>query len=227
MSINILNDKNLIDGNNLIELLDDIISTRLLNLGLVKKDKYLWYSPNAKGIKQGFKYSLLKGGQGTFKWGICVDFIPILSGNALKFFKSENKFWFHLFEWTDEYSNSFFGGQMTNGVTSHWGFKTAKKTITQVFNNYELKIQAWFDKALEFDGIIDIAESQSNFGKQYNIHSPNPKYVLAFLYAKTMRIERSIPTFDELSLTTFNNNEGLRLKAKTNLLTLIEAKTER
>ncbi len=222
MSLSMFRDTTLVDGNALIEILEESISPRLLNLGFVKKDKYLWYSPNIKTIRQGFAYSKLKGGQGTFTWGVCIDFIPIVSGNVLKFFKSENKFKFHLFEWTEEYSHSFFGGQIRNGVTSHWEIKNAKKTITKLFDNYEFKMQKWFDRTLQFDNIIAIAESQINFGKQYNFHSPNPKYVLAFLYAQEKLTEKAIQTFDVLNLSNFNNNEELRLKTRAKLLTLIE-----
>ena len=221
---NLFNNKTLVNTNTLVQLLDDTISARVQNLGLVRQSDYLWHSLSVDTIRPGLQYMQLKGGQGTFTWGVCIDFVPLVTGNNLTFFKSDKKFKFHAFEWTDEYSNSFFGGQLQDGVTTHWGLNNAKKSIKSLFDKNENKIIKWFDNAKTLESLIATLEQQVTIGRQYNFHWPNPKYVLAFLYAKANQTEKAIQLFDTLSMTDFDNKEILQSNARIKLLELTAKK---
>jgi hypothetical protein len=217
---NLFNNKSLVDSPTLVQLLDDIISSRANKIGLVRQSNYLWHPSGVDTIRPGLQYLNLKGGQGTFSWGVCIDFIPTITGSKLILYKSAKKFTFHTFEWTDEYSNSFYGGQLQNGVATHWGLNNAKKSIKNLFDRYESVIIIWLDNAKTFEGLIKCLEQQITVGKQYNFHWPNPKYVLAFLYAKTNQTDRAINLFDTLQLSDFANKEDLQSAARIKLLGL-------
>ncbi len=151
-------------------------------------------------VRQVFGYSRLKGETGTFVWGVCLDFVPTISSNSLKFHRTDKSVTQHLFEWTDEYSNSFFGGQLDGGITTHWGKRETKNSIHRLFDKYELKINNWLDRASIFENLIDIAEQQIKTGKSYNFHSPDQRLVLAFLQAKTNQLDSATKTINHLTL---------------------------
>jgi hypothetical protein len=56
-----------------------------------------------------------------------------------------------------------------------------------------------------------IVEQQIDLNNFYNIHSPRPKYVLAFLYAKTGQGEKVLQIFESLKMYHFKSNTELRL----------------
>lgn len=222
---NLSGHKSLIDKNSLIELLDYTISPKVQNLGLIRQGDYLWYPYSTGVIRKGLEYLHLKGDQATLTWGVCIDFIPTYVGSNLAFHKTAKKFKFHLFEWPEEYSNSFFGGNLKNGVTTHLGINSAKRSIKTLFDRNESKIIDWYNQTSTIKDLIKTLEHQAEFGKYYNLHSPNPKYVLAFLYAKSSQSERAVNLFDSLELFHFNNNEELRLKTRKKLTDLAEGKS--
>jgi hypothetical protein len=127
------NNKSLIDAATLQQILDEVLSPRLERLGLIKAANYIWHEPTLKEIRQGFSYSLLKGAQGIFTWGVNLDFLPMISSGKVVYHKSAKKYVHHLFEWTDEYANSFSGGQLVDGVTSHFSLQETKKSIVTLF----------------------------------------------------------------------------------------------
>jgi hypothetical protein len=183
---------------------------------------YSWHEQTLKTIRHGFSYTHLKGASGTFTWGVNFDFLPIIYRDKIEYHKTAKKYVHHLFEWTDEYAKSFIGGQLQNGVTTHFGAKEAKRSIASLFDKYQPKIIKWFDTTNTVENLIDIAERQVGFGKYYDIHSPRPNYVLAFLYSKANRIDKAIKLFDKLDLFHFDNNEETKVKVKAKLLSLTE-----
>ena len=216
------NNKSIIDAKVLQELLDEILTPKLKQIGLTKSTNYSWHEQTLKEIRHGFTYNLLKGSSGTFTWGVNLDFLPILHGDKIEYHRTAKKYTHHLFEWTNEYSNSFFSGQMKNGVTTHFGFKEAKKSITILFERYEQSIIQWFDTAKTIENLVDITERQIKTGNHYNIHSPSPKYILPFLYAKKHQVDKAIELFDKLELFHFDNNESAKEKVKAKLFLLTE-----
>jgi hypothetical protein len=218
------NNKSLVETSTLQKNVDETLSLRLERLGLVKTENYLWNEPTLKDIRKGFSYSILKGAAGTFTWGVNLDFLPIISGEKIVFHKSTKKYVHHLFEWTDEYASSFFGGQLVDGVTTHFGLKDTKKSILTLFERNEQKIIKWFDTAITVEHLIDKAEKQISVGKHYEIHHPKPKYVLAFLYAKAKNLDKASKVFENLSDDHFNFNKEVKEKVKIKLLMLAEEK---
>ena len=197
----VFKNKTPISNSSLKSILNDLISPRVNKLGLQWDGNYMWFSNSENSIRRVLKYSLLKGEQGTFSWGVCFDFVPTISGTKLNYHRTERSVTLQLFEWTDEYANSFFGGQLADGVTSHWGIQTAKKSIHNLFKRYEKKIFDWFENNNNLDSLIQISDHQTKSGGIYKLNSPSPEYVLAFLLAKTSRIKEAISTFENIEHT--------------------------
>ncbi len=173
-------------------------------------------------IRSGLQYSFLKGNQGTFTWGLCINYVPLISGNNLRFCRTEKSFKFHLFEWTDEYSNSFMGGKMTNGVVVHSDSKKTRQALVNLVRMYVPKIQHWLENLRSIDQIINCAELQVSIGKHYNLHYPNAKYILPFLFAKQHLSNQALLQFQFLDLHYFNDSETVRDKAHIYLLKLMQ-----
>jgi hypothetical protein len=207
---NFFQNRELIDSQTIGDILNEIISPRLAKRGLMCNGKDLWFDQTQNSIRQVFKYLKLKGETGTFVWGVCLDFIPTISFNKLKFHRTEKSIQLHLFEWTDEYSNSFFGGQLDGGITTHWGKRETKNSILRLFGKYEQKINNWFDRAATFENLIEIAQQQIKEGKSYNFHDPDQQIVLAFLQAKIKQFDNATNTINQLTLN--NNHKELLLE---------------
>jgi hypothetical protein len=205
-----------VDKGTLNRILQETISTPLEKKNFKWDKNSLWFTDNKNSIRQVLKYVKLKGEQGTFSWGVCLDFVPTISGNKIKYHRTDKSVTLHLFEWTDEYANSFYGGQLGNGVTTHWGENDAKQSISKLFDNYEKKIFDWFEKTNSIDNLIEIATRQIETGKSYSMHSPNPKFVLSFLLAKTGQFAKAVSTFEEL--TEYKDNEELKIKIRQELI---------
>jgi hypothetical protein len=200
----------LIDSETLKEILNEIISPRLKMKGFMWDNNFKWFSDNQNSIRHILQYRKLKGGQATLNWGICLDFVPAISGQNLTFNRTEKNMTLHLFEWTDEYSSSFFGGQLEGGVSTEWGKSEATKSISTLFDKYEDKIFNWFDKTKNLEDILQVANFQILTGGSYQFHGPNPSYILPFLQSKTGQIEQAILTLDKL----YNLSEGSKIKEK-------------
>ena len=198
--MNLFQNTELVDSHRVGQILNEIISPRLSNRGLIWNGKYLWFDQPKNSMRQVFGYSRLKGETGTFVWGVCLDFVPTISSNKLKFHRTDKSVTQHLFEWTDEYSNSFFGGQLDGGITTHWGKQETKNSIHRLLDKYEQKINNWFDRASTFQNLIEIAEQQIKKGKSYTLHSPDQRLVLAFLQAKTNQFDNATKTINLLTL---------------------------
>lgn len=181
--------------------MDKVISPRLKKCGLVWNGNYLWFDQPQNSIRCVFYYTLLKGEQGTFTWGVCPDFIPtITTSNKLKFHRTDKSVTPLLFDWPNEYANSFFGGNLKNGVTTHWGKKDAEQSIKDLMDRYENQIFNWFKTASSLEGLIQISERQVKAGKSYNLHNPSPKLILAFLYSKASQKDRAIQMIEVLNI---------------------------
>lgn len=199
--LNFFRNTDLVDSRSLLQILNEIISPRLSDRGFEWNKKYLWFDQPKNSIRHVFQYSRLKGETGTFAWGVCLDFVPIIASNKLKYSRTDKSVTLHLFEWPDEYSNSFFNEKFEGGKTTHWGKHQTKKSIKYLFDKYEQKIMAWYDHASTIENLIEIADQQIATGKSYNIHNPSPKLVLAFLQARANQLENAKKTIEELQIT--------------------------
>lgn len=210
LRMNFFQNNELVDSQTIAQILNEIISPRLYERGLIWNGKNLWFDQPKNSVRRVFKYSKLKGEQGTFEWGICLDFVPTISSGKLKFHRTDKSVVLHLFEWTDEYSNSFYGGQLAGGITTHWGKRATQKSIKHLLDKYEQKINNWFDRAVTIDNLTGIAEQQIFTGRSYNLHSPDQRMVLAFLQAKKNQLEDATRTINLLTLD--NSTKELLLK---------------
>jgi hypothetical protein len=61
-------------------ILQETVSSRLENRNFTWDNNTIWFSDNKNSIRHVLKYIRLKGEQGTFSWGVCLDFVPTISG---------------------------------------------------------------------------------------------------------------------------------------------------
>jgi hypothetical protein len=199
-------------------ILQETFSTRLENKGFIWNQDSLWFTGNKNSIRQVLKYVKLKGEQGTFSWGVCLDFVPTISGNKIKYHLTDKSVTLHLFEWTDQYMNSLYGDQPANDFTTHWGENEARRSISTLFNNYEKRIFDWFEKANSIDNLTKIAESQIKAGKSYGLHSPDPRFILAFLQARAGDADKALLSLEQSN--EYKGNGELETKLRQELTKL-------
>ena len=80
---------------------------------------------------------------------------------------------------------------LENGVTSTWGEKECRKSISKLIQKRKNEIFEWLEYGKSLNGSIEIALKQIA-DKNYDTHWPNPKYVASFLYAKKGNKEKGI-----------------------------------
>ena len=216
MSFFFKNNKVPVDKQTLYSILDHLISPRLKNHGLTWNGKYLWFDQPRESIRRVFHYTFLKGETGTFTWGVCPDFIPtITTSNKLQFHRTDKSATPLLFEWPNEYANSFFGGNLKDGITTHWGQRETERSVKDLMDRYESQIFNWFKTASSLEGLIQIAERQIETGKSYDLHSPDPKLVLAFLYGRASQMDKAIQMIEVLNVEDFLKQDLImRLESK-------------
>ncbi len=200
-----------VDKQTLRDILDRVISPRLKKHGLVWNSKYLWFDQPHDAIRRVFHYVLLKGETGTFNWGVCPDFIPTITpSNKLQFHRTDKSVTPLLFEWPNEYANSFAGGNLKGGITTHWGRRETERSIKDLMDRYENQIAEWFKAASSLEGLTQIAERQVETGKSFNLHNPSPKLVLVFLYSRMSQMDKAIQMIDFLDVDPLLKKDLIR-----------------
>ena len=106
---------------------------------------------------------------------------------------------------------------MDGGIPTYWGLRNAKKSILDVFNSYEDKIFSWFSMAGSLENLIAITNDQVNLGRFYNLHSPSPHYILAFLLSRNGQHSEAIECLDLLNDSWFNGKPAFREKLRAML----------
>lgn len=208
-----------IDVATLLEILKAELSPPLSEAGLKWNEKYLWYSDSINSIRKVFQYSLLKGASATFAWGVCIDFIPIVKRNQVKYYRTQKSITQHIFEWPEDYSLTFKGiNNKDRGMTSHWGDEKAKESIKKLFNANKDIIFDWFKSASTVEQLIKIAEHQLKPECYYISHYPPQKYILAFLYAKIGNVNKGMSLLEEIKDSMFREDQIGFEKAKDRLL---------
>jgi hypothetical protein len=127
-----------------------------------------------------------------------------------------------LFEWTDEYSDSFFGGSIQKGVAIHGSIEETQGAIAKLIQRYEQAIADWIGLASAEGVLVRLAETQLHIGRQYKLHYPVPEFILPYLYAHNKMGGKALASFDTLQMDLFKNDDALRLKARMHLLKLIQ-----
>jgi hypothetical protein len=201
-----------LDNKGLKGLLDEVISPAATAIGLEKKGDYLWSSCEDGDIRQGLQYSLLKGDEGTLTWGVCINFVPLVSGSTIKLYKTEKSFKFHLFEWTDGYNASFTGRSTSNDVVKHRDARRTKESLKALIDINLPKASLWLDACKTTEQIVRRAELQLSSAGIYTVHHPSPNYILPFLYAKQGLEAKAVSHFNSLDISCFNRNQEMKDK---------------
>lgn len=177
-------------------ILNEIVSPKFENIGLSNTSyKYLWDNDfNHEGIKKMVRFSY-RGTQGHFRVGTHFNFIPVL--NTQNELTSKPKI-LHLHE-DQEYFNP-------NNEISLWNEKFFKKTLAKFMNDNFNAIANYLNASETVESNIETAIRQlENTLLKYTIHDPNPRYVLAFLYAKIGELDKAIKTME-----IYTNKAGIQ-----------------
>lgn len=197
---NFFKEPELLNSEQIKSNLDSYISPKLKDIGLKYYGNYFWFSDSINGIRKVVHYINLKGASGILTWGVCLDFVPTFSkSNTIRWNRTENSLKLHLFEWPKDYKGSFQGEGLNFTRVSHWGEKEFKKSLNKHFDENKEDIFEWLSKANSIDEVIQIAKYQIN-AQGYSIHSPNPEYVLLFLYAQKKQINESLAILEQLNI---------------------------
>ena len=188
-----------ITKNSLKTILNEIITPKMVDLGLSKYDgRYHWFSDFDKnGIKKVFHYNLMKGETGTFTYGNCFEFVPTYSQTAaIKNHKTDKSTKLHLFELTEGWRKSFEGGVFTD-QTSHWGETECRKTVEELLEKYIPIMQDWWANNLTINQNIETANYQIEKGGGYRGNHPSANYVKAFLIGKNGDKQNAIKIIED------------------------------
>lgn len=168
-------------------ILEDTLTPYLKDIGLTKYNgEYIWHSDfNNEGIKYVFTYSTMKGAMGLFAWGVCFENIPTYTlKKKIQYHNTDKSTILHLWDWPKEYSRSFEFDERPGDLVSHWGERECRKTMRKIFLKYRDEIKSWYKNASSISACAAIAKIQIEQGGPFNIHFPNPNYILSFLTAK-------------------------------------------
>ena len=189
---------NPVNAETLRDVLNDYVSPIVFEIGLEWNGKSKWIGPSENGIRKVLKHKKGKELMGCFVWGMCYDFLPMVSGKKIvlqRTFKSSKP---QLYK-SSTTTNDFLNGKsdLENGVTSTWGEKECRKSISNLILKRKNEIFEWYENGATIEGSLNIANKQIG-NKNYDNHRPNPKYVASFLYAKMGDKEKGIQLLNEL-----------------------------
>ncbi|MDP4150258.1 MAG: hypothetical protein Q8932_21680 [Bacteroidota bacterium] len=188
----------LLEGKALQSMVDRVLSPRLVQYGMRNNGHYTWIGENLNSIRRVFEYVALKGGQGTFRWGVCFDFIPTIYGSTLKYHRTEKTVVMHLFDWPEEYARSFFRGKIGTGMASHWEKDKPERSVGRLFDRCEKKMLDFYNETSTIEKSLALTEFQIREQKSYSLHSPNPSYVLPFLLFKNGQTDKALLAWEQL-----------------------------
>jgi len=187
-------------------ILNEHITPQVKEIRLEWDGKNQWIGPLENGVRKVLKHQVGKGLMGTFIWGMCYDFLPMVSGKRIVFQKTFKSARPQLFQ-SSALTNNFLIEKtyLENGVTSTWGEKECRKSVSKLFNKRKVEIFNWLEKGITIEGSTHIASDQLE-ENIYHTHWPNPKYVLSFLYSEKgdkkkgmqllVEIENERPSFE-------------------------------
>jgi len=212
--------KNPVDSKTLKVILDDNITPIASEIGLKWNGKGMWIGSSENGIKKIISHRVGKGLMGTLAWGMCYDFLPIVSGKRVIFQRTFKSAGLQLFQSSvndDNFSRD--KSDLENGVTSTWGEKECRKSVSKLILKRKNEIFNWLENGKTLDGSIHIALEQME-DENYNLHWPNPKYVASFLYAKKGLKKKGIEMLMEVDKERLNHEREILEKLKKRLTDL-------
>ncbi|KQL42357.1 hypothetical protein AN960_03725 [Bacillus sp. FJAT-25509] len=186
----------LIQGDKLKELLNIIVSPYLLPLGLKWRGDYYWVGENENGIRKVFHYVPSKGGMGCFSYGYCLDFIPLLSGNKLRYFRTEKG------------ARELISIRGDISEISQWVKDDVKQSIVNAIKTDIKQIEKHFKSVPSIEDVRKIAIKNMESGDQYFIY-PSPFFVLAFIEAKIGNLDKGQELLEKY-FSHSNEKENIR-----------------
>ncbi|MFJ8243877.1 hypothetical protein [Peribacillus asahii] len=173
----------LIQGDRLKELLDEVVTPYLSPLGLKWRGDYYWIGENNNSIRKVFAYNPSKGGMGSFSYGVCLDFVPLRSGSTLRYCRTDKSVKEHIW---------------VNGKDwiSQWTDDNVKDSITKAIKRDMKNIEAWFKKVHSLEELRKIVYMQIKREDIY-VRYPSPLYVQAFIEAKLDNIDKGLELLEK------------------------------
>jgi hypothetical protein len=180
---------NVPDAKTIETILNDVISTKLIEYGLNNSSKkYIWQGDyNEVGIKPILQFSY-RGTRGSFWIGMNFKFVPFITKNKALRYYSYNP---HLFE-----SKSYFDKK--TGI-SLWNENFFRKSLQMYFDKNLKAIIKFFNKFTTIEANIELAKRQiksNNF--VYRHRFPHQEFVLVYLLnnaKKTEEMKRLMNSF--------------------------------
>ena len=194
------------------KILDDIITPELFQFGLQKRIGYYWLGEPENGIRKVFKWIRLKGSRETFAWGVCLDFIPTIKSGKLINHKTQKSVVLHLSNFTNGYKESFLENKLTEVASTLYGEVKAQKAIKEIFGRYRNEISEFYEKSKSFEFLGEVAKLHSLSDGIYQVLSPEPQYVYAFILAKLKLFDQAVNQLEKAAIADLDKHKGLKKK---------------
>lgn len=209
-----------VNSETLKKILNNRVSPSLLEIGLEWNGKNQWIGASENGIRKILKFQVGKGLMGTFVWGMCFDFLPILSGKRIVYQRTLKSAKPQLFEFSAAIDNFQSNkSDLENGIATTWGERQCDKSIKLLFKKRKDEIFNWLDLGSTVNGSLTIANRQMS-NENYDIHWPNPKYVAAYLNAKNGNKKLGIELLEEIQSNRLKLENEIFEKIKKRLIEL-------
>ncbi|MCK0109005.1 hypothetical protein MWU58_06855 [Flavobacteriaceae bacterium S0825] len=209
-----------VNAETLKSILNNVVSPIMKEINLEWNNNYQWIGPLENGMRKVVCYQVGKGLMGIFIWGICYEFLPMLSGKRIithRTFKSARLQLFENSVATNDFQND--KSDIENGISTTWGKKQCEKSIKLLISKTKDDIYDWLDQASTIEGSL-IISNQQILSEDYNLHWPNPKYIAAFLYAKKGHKEKGLAFLKEIQNERLNLEKDLFSKIEKRLVEL-------
>ncbi|PEJ46669.1 hypothetical protein CN692_25545 [Bacillus sp. AFS002410] len=143
---------------------------------------------------------------GSFSYGLCLDFIPLVSGNKLRYFRTEKS----------SRALLTFSGRST--IISQWVEDDVKQSITKAIKADIKRIEKSLNSIHSLEDARKIAIQNMKSDDVYFIY-PSPFYVLAFLEAKGGNVEKGLELLEKY-FSISNEKENIREMLISKLINL-------
>ncbi|MFJ8260207.1 hypothetical protein ACIQ4Z_23955 [Peribacillus asahii] len=199
-----MGDYDLIQGDQLKALLNEVVTPYLSPLGLKWRGDNYWISEMNNSIRKVVAYNYSKGGGGCLSYGVCLDFIPLPSDSKLRYFRTEKSVREHI--WI-----------VGKDRISQWTKDNVKKSITKAITKDIQNIESWFNKIHSLEELRQIVYIQIKREDIY-VRYPSPLYVQAFIEAKLGNIDKGLELLEKY-LSWSHENENIKKLLRSKLVT--------
>ncbi|MFJ8243848.1 hypothetical protein [Peribacillus asahii] len=173
----------LIQGDKLKELLNEVVTPFLTPLGLKWRGDYFWIGEYNNSIRKVVTYTPSKGGKGWLSYGVCLDFVPLQSGNKLRYFRTEKSVTEHI--WV-----------VGKQEISQWTDDNVKDSISKAIKSDIRDMESWVKKIDSLQELRKFVYLQIKREDIY-VRSPSPLYVQAFIEAKLGNVDKGKDLLEE------------------------------